>query len=267
MRRTLFILALLVGLSVKAQVINNPMTANLSASSTNCSVANSCAWQLVTMSAGQSVVTLSGSFTGTFIVEQTNDGSNWTTAATLTSNGTTTYNQNGFTAIRVRCSSYSNGVAVVTISTGTGGSSGGGGGSFASNSSIFSIGSAACTTTNCLQWVDDDTTDNCTAATTSFMNLVNAYAGPGEAHVYIAGSGTGKAYKLASCNLAFTGPAATGGTVGSISVVSNATIDCAQSSGNCIQGGSSSCNTSYYNTGCHDFSWSGGTITYGMFRV
>lgn len=123
---SLIFLCSMLALSVKGQVINNPLTANITAQSTDCSVANSCAWQLVTLSAGQSVVTLAGSFSGTFLVEQTNNGTTWTTAATLSSTGTTTYNQNGFTAIRVRCSAYTSGTAAVTISTGTGGSSGGG---------------------------------------------------------------------------------------------------------------------------------------------
>lgn len=128
MRKTLVaaILCAMAVVSAKGQTILNPLTANITAQSTDCSVANSCAWQLVTMAAGQSVVTLAGTFSGTFIVEQTNNGTTWTAAATLTGAGTTTYNQNGFTAIRVRCSAYTSGTAAVTISTGTGGSSGGG---------------------------------------------------------------------------------------------------------------------------------------------
>jgi len=126
----LIFMCAMAAFSARAQTILNPLTANLTAQSTDCSVANSCAWQLVTLSAGQSVVTLAGSFSGTFLVEQTNNGTTWTTAGTLTSTGTTTYNQNGFTAIRVRCSSYTSGTAAVTLSTGTGGggSSGSGNG-------------------------------------------------------------------------------------------------------------------------------------------
>jgi len=132
-------------------------------------------------------------------------------------------------------------------------------------SSIFYIASACNGLSNCLQWVDDDSTDNCGSATTAFMTAINSYAGPGEAHVYIEGSGSGKAYKLASCNLAFTGPAGTGGTAGSASIQSFATIDCAQTGGNCIQGGNTGCPTggSFYSTGCHDFTWRGGTFTNG----
>jgi hypothetical protein len=131
------ILLCVVASLARAQTTSNPLAVNISAASSDCSVANSCAWQLVTMSAGQSVVTLAGTFSGTFIVEQTNNGTAWTTAATLTSAGTTTYNQNGFTAIRVRCSAYTSGTAAVTVSTGTGGSSSGGGGGANTTSQTF----------------------------------------------------------------------------------------------------------------------------------
>ena len=134
------------------------------------------------------------------------------------------------------------------------------------SSSIFYIASSCNGLTNCLAWVDDDSTDNCGSATTAFMTAINSYAGPGEAHVYIEGSGSGKAYKLASCNLAFTGPSGTGGTAGSASIQSFATIDCAQTGGNCIQGGKTGCPTgsAFYSTGCHDFTWRGGTFVGGV---
>jgi hypothetical protein len=123
-----------------AQVINNPLTANLTAQSTDCSVANSCAWQLLTLNAATSVVTLSGTFSGTFLVEQTNNGTTFTTAATLNSTGTTTYSSNGYTAIRVRCSAYTSGTAVVALSTGTIGGTG-------STTTTIASGTAALGTT------------------------------------------------------------------------------------------------------------------------
>jgi len=148
-------LCLVAALSALGQTTQNPLAVNISAASTDCSVANSCAWQLVNMSAGQTVVTLAGTFSGTFIVEQTNNGTTWTTAATLSSAGTTTYNQNGFTAIRVRCSAYTSGTAAVTVSTGTGGSSTGGGGfpvttavQVQTGGSITSTGSGTINATN-----------------------------------------------------------------------------------------------------------------------
>ena len=111
------------------------------------------------------------------------------------------------------------------------------------SSSIFYIASSCGGLSNCLKWVDDDSTDNCGSATTAFMAQINSYSGSGEAHVYIEGSGSGKAYKLTSCNLAFTGPSGTGGVAGSVNITSSATIDCAQTGGNCIQMGKTSCAT------------------------
>jgi hypothetical protein len=100
---------------------------------------------------------------------------------------------------------------------------------------VFTI-SNACNVvyTNCLQWVDDDSTDNCGTATTAFMALINGYAGPGAVQVYIGGSGAGKAYLLKTCDLVFgtsTGPPA-------VSIHANATLDAGtNSSANLIQFG------------------------------
>jgi hypothetical protein len=129
-------------------------------------------------------------------------------------------------------------------------------------SSIFYITNNCGGLSNCLTWVDDDSTDNCSTATTNFFTSINSYAGPGAAQVYIQGSGSGKAYKLVACSLPLVGPSGTGGLAGSIIVNSNATIDCAQTSGsNCIQMGKTGCSTSsFYGTGCHDVTWRGGTI-------
>jgi hypothetical protein len=128
------------------------------------------------------------------------------------------------------------------------------------SSSIFYAASNCGGLANCVTWVDDDTTDNCNAATTAWLASINSYAGPGQSNVFLQGSGSGKAYKFTTCNLAFTGPAATGGRVGSVNIVSQATIDCAQSSANCIQMGSASC-SAYYGTACHDVTWRGGSFT------
>ena len=85
---------------------------------------------------------------------------------------------------------------------------------------------------NCLQWNDDDVTDNCGAATTNFFASINAYAGPGVPQLSILGSSSGKAYKLATagCNLTFLIPA---------TIHLRATLDCAQPAPtpNCIQFG------------------------------
>lgn len=134
----------------------------------------------------------------------------------------------------------------------------------APSSSIFYIASNCRGLTNCVAWVDDDSTDNCGTATTAFMSAINSSTAS-TPYVYIQGGGSGKAYKLTSCNLAFTGPSGTGGLVGSPTIISNATIDCAQTGGNCIQMGKTGCSTSsFYGTGCHDVTWRGGTFIGGV---
>lgn len=139
------------------------------------------------------------------------------------------------------------------------------GGSGGITSSIFNIASSCNGVANCLAWVDDDTTDNCGTATTAFFAAVNASTSD-EIFLNIQGSGTGKGYKLASCNIPLTGNATTAGPPGTINVNSAATIDCGQTSGsNCIQMGKTSCpTTTFYSTGCHDVTWRGGAFMGGV---
>lgn len=99
----------------------NAANGNISASSTNCtSVPLSCVWeQPLPPNANISTVAITGTFSETLLVELSNNsGQTFSTSATLSAVGTTTYNTNGFTDIRVRCSAYVSGTAVVTISTG-----------------------------------------------------------------------------------------------------------------------------------------------------
>lgn len=101
----------------------------------------------------------------------------------------------------------------------------------------FTISSACLTTSaNCLQMVDDDSTDNCGTALTNWLALVNGYSGLGTPQVWITGTvGSGKAFKLATsgCELSFT-------NVLGVDVHLWATIDCAQASQACIQLGATS---------------------------
>lgn len=116
--KRLLLLFLLTASSAFAQ---NSATGNISASSTNCtSVASSCVWeQPLPVNANISTIAITGTFSATLLVEESNNGGlTWATAATLSSAGTTTYNTNGFTDIRVRCSAFTSGSAAVTISTG-----------------------------------------------------------------------------------------------------------------------------------------------------
>jgi len=230
MRKVLVLtfLFLVAALCALGQTTQNPLQVNLSASdSGSCATANACAWQYLTLSAGQTVITLSGTFSGTFIVELTNNGTTWTTSATLTSAGTTTYAVSGYTAIRVRCSAYTSGTAIVNLSTGT--ASGGGGGTSKTNGSIGAV-------FNVLNygWIDDDSTDNCGTPVTTFLADVNGYSGPGIAQVLIPEGAAGKAYKLTTCSLTFTKPR---------TIYLWGTIDCAQTVvaalPNCIQEGPS----------------------------
>lgn len=126
-----------------------------------------------------------------------------------------------------------------------------GGGSSSSSpspsSALFYASNVACGgATNCVQWVDDDVTNNCGAATTAWMALINAYNGPGYVQVLINGSGPGKAYKFSSCNLAFTIQSGSF-TFPGVHIQLSATIDCAQSTANCIQIGLSTLTN--YSTG------------------
>ncbi len=107
-----------IGGSASAQ---NSASGNITASSTNCfSVLGSCVWeQPLPPNAATTTVNISGTFSATLLVEESNNGGQtWATAATLSSAGTTTYSTNSFTDIRVRCSAYVSGTAAVTISTG-----------------------------------------------------------------------------------------------------------------------------------------------------
>lgn len=97
--------------------------------------------------------------------------------------------------------------------------------------------SCAASATNCLQLVDDDSTDNCGTALTTFLATINSQAGPGAPTLAIYGgsAGTGQAFKFSSCDLEFTR---------SLNIIGAATIDCGQSSGDCWQIGPTG-NTGY----------------------
>jgi len=121
MKTKLFFLTIFCLMASGSLSAQNSATGNISATSTNCtSVPSSCVWESpLPPNANISTVAITGTFTATLLVEESNNGGQtWATAATLSAAGTTTYNTNGFTDIRVRCSAYTSGTAVVTISTG-----------------------------------------------------------------------------------------------------------------------------------------------------
>ena len=132
--------------------------------------------------------------------------------------------------------------------------SGGGGSDVGGNAIPFTIASSCTGFTNCLQWVGDDSTDNCGTTTTTFINSVNTAAATALVPVFIYGPEGNGAYKLASCHIEFT----TSGTGNEgVSIHDYASIDCEQTSAlaNCIQLGSTG------NRG--DFYWDGGYFTGG----
>ncbi len=93
----------------------------ITATSSACATAFSCVWESVLpINASTTTITVSGTFTATLLVEKSNSGYTgvFTSVATLSAPGLTTYSVNGLTDIRVRCSAYTSGTAVVTISTG-----------------------------------------------------------------------------------------------------------------------------------------------------
>src|SRR5882724_7897912 len=84
---------------------SNPVGGDIRASTTNCSGAQTCVWQRLGANSGTTTIALSGTFSATLLVEESNDGGFvWATTATLSAVGTTTYSTNGFSDIRVRCS-------------------------------------------------------------------------------------------------------------------------------------------------------------------
>jgi hypothetical protein len=98
---------------------SNPVGGNLTASSTNCTVAQSCVWQQLPNNANTAAVTLAGTFSETLLVEKSADGGNtFVLVDTLSAAGVTSYSVAGMTDIRVRTSAFVSGSAAVTINTG-----------------------------------------------------------------------------------------------------------------------------------------------------
>jgi hypothetical protein len=254
MRKVVLFLLLITALPVFAQ--QNFATGTISSSGTDCSTATNCVILDLAKNTGGVSINVSGSsFSGTLQFEATVDGSTWvalgaipaatgTAVTSTTATGVWSVNVSGLNRVRVRASALTAN-AVVTIQASTAsasrgsGSAGGGNGptGVGLGSSVFVIQNANCNSaTNCLQWTDDDSTNNCGSATTAFMASINAYAGPGAVQVFINGSGTGKAYLLSTCQLIFN---PTGSAVGIAATIHlNASLDAGtNSSANLIQFG------------------------------
>lgn len=181
MRRFLAIVLsiFLTGLPVFAQgqagVAVTPLTGQITASSTACATAASCVWQKLPANASTAAVTLAGTWSGTVIVEGSADGGNtFTTLATYTTTQTAIpFAVSGFTDIRVRCSTFSSGVIVATLSAGQGAPG---------NSGIY--GNVPGVTDPCLSpyVLKSSVPINITSAATA--NLVSAVAGKA---IYVCG--------------------------------------------------------------------------------
>jgi hypothetical protein len=127
--RKIALLALIIFLAtlLAAQAPNNPTSSNpLGGNLTvqdagTCSTAGSFLWQRLPTNASTTTVNLSGTFSGTITVRESNNGgASWTTAGTQTSVGTSTYVTNGFTDICADLTTFTSGNFGVTLTTGVG---------------------------------------------------------------------------------------------------------------------------------------------------
>jgi hypothetical protein len=255
-----------------------------------CTTAGACLTVNVTPSSAAAVIQLTGTFSATLQFEGTTSsggtfvaiaatpvaGGSAVTSATAT--GSWRVTASGFAQIRVRCSAFTSGTVVAAITLSTGSSGTGNGSSGGAVSSVFGrTGAVAATSgdytasqvtgggelqdafyittacggkTNCLQLVDDDSTDNCGSPLTTFMAAINAYAGPGQPMSFIEGSGLGKAYKFATtnCHMEFDIPT---------TIHDWATLDFAQTGTNGIQFGATG-QSSYTNAQIFPYRIDGG---------
>jgi hypothetical protein len=119
-----------LGLDAQTQTANRA-TGNLNASSTACATANSCVTLTIPPDAGGVGVQISGTFSATVQFEVSLDGSNWvsiggTPAAgglsvtSATAGGTYQFSIAALVGFRVRCSTYSSGLAQVVVQAGYG---------------------------------------------------------------------------------------------------------------------------------------------------
>ena len=101
--------------------ILNPLSGNLSVQDAGtCSTAGSFLWQQLPNNPYTTTVNLAGTFSGTLTVrESNNNGSVWTTAGTITSAGTTSYQTSGYTDFCVDLTTFTSGVFQVSITTGS----------------------------------------------------------------------------------------------------------------------------------------------------
>src|SRR6266550_6940476 len=117
-----FFLLLLLTISLHAQQqqasYSNPIGGNILASTTNCTVAQSCVWQKLPSTATTTTVTLTvpSAFSGTVIIETSADGGVTFSAASFqTGAAVFTFATTSLIDIRVRCSAYTSGAIAANI--------------------------------------------------------------------------------------------------------------------------------------------------------
>jgi hypothetical protein len=152
MKRTFAIVILLLAIAsfllVQAQqtvgVATNPLGGPISASSTNCSVAQACVWMRLPFNVGSISVNIIGTFSETLQVEESNDGgSTFVNVASLSSAGLTTYEIAGMSDFRIRCSSFVSGIAFINMQAGLAAGAAHASSDAASNSVLPSFGTFA----------------------------------------------------------------------------------------------------------------------------
>lgn len=101
-------------------IVTNFESYNIFASSTSCLVSQSCVWMKLQAGTTTVAVTLSGTFVGTFPVEQSSDGGvTFATVATYTTPQTAVvFTVTGMTDFRIRSSAFTSGPALATLSSG-----------------------------------------------------------------------------------------------------------------------------------------------------
>ena len=121
MKRTILLLIMLFPAICHAQrTAANPLGGNITVQDAGtCSTTNSFLWQVLPSNSATTTVNLSGTFSGTVTVRESNNGGgSWSTAGTQTTVGTSSYSTNGFTDICADVTTYASGTIQITISTG-----------------------------------------------------------------------------------------------------------------------------------------------------
>ena len=120
MKKLLLIFLLLPSLCYAQRTASNPLGGSLIVQDAGtCSTTGSFLWQVLPSNASTTTVNLSGTFSGTVTVRESNNGGgSWSTAGTQSAVGTSSYSTNGFTDICADVTTYTSGTISITISTG-----------------------------------------------------------------------------------------------------------------------------------------------------